>query len=110
MPSGRTVQRVRARTTFPGWPNYLGTLQGGLRELDRTVKANCPICIVVQDSHYKEIRIELQRIIIETMSDVGRIVEARYDYPIRNPRRTSPGATDSSGRKTPCLETLLVFS
>ena len=95
---------------LPWMANYFGTLQGGLRELNRTVTANCPICIVVQDSYYKEVLVEMQRIVIEMMSDVGRSVKSRYDYPAPNRRRHSSGVENSSGRMLENLETLLVFS
>ena len=95
---------------LPWMANYLGTLQGGLRELNRTVKTDCPICIVVQDSYYKELLVEMQRIVIEMMSDVGRSIKARYDYPAPNRRRQSPGTKNASGRMPENMETLLVFA
>ena len=95
---------------LPWMANYLEALQGGLQELDRTVKEKCPICIVVQDSYYKEVAIPMQRIVIEMMSGVGRDVRARYDYPAPNPRRQSAEAEPASGNTPGNVETLLVFS
>lgn len=95
---------------LPWMANYLGTLQAGLRELSRTVRADCPICIVVQDSYYKEMLVEMQRIVIEMMSDVGRTIRARYDYPAPNRRRKPSRAKSSSDGMPGNLETLLVFA
>ena len=99
-----------SRAYYQPWmANYLGALQAGLRELNRTVKTDCPICIVVQDSYYKEVSIAMQRIVIETMSGEGRELQARYDYPAPNPRRQSTEGQGNSSGTPENIESLLVF-
>ena len=94
---------------FPWMTNYLQALQTGLQELHRTVRPNCPICVVVQDSYYKEVPIPMQRIVSEMMSAVGRDVRAQYDYSAPNPRRKSLTA-DAPATVLENMETLLVFT
>ena len=100
-----------SRSYYSPWmTNYLGALQGGLRELHRTVKENYPICIVVQDSYYKEVPIAVQRIVVEMMSGLGRELNARYDYSAPNPRRQLGESRESNDATPENIETLLVFS
>ena len=94
---------------LPWMGNYLGGLQNGLKELHRTVKAKCPICIVVQDSYYKEIPISMQRIVIEAMSVEGRCLQHQYDYSAPNPRRQPAGENTRSNGTQINIESLLVF-
>ena len=95
---------------LPWMANYLEGLQQGLQELDRTVKSKCPICIVVQDSYYKEVSIPMQQIVIEMMSGVGRDLGSQYDYSAPNPRRQSAAAELGAGKTPENVETLLVFT
>ena len=76
-----------SRTYYLPWlRNYFIDLQGGLLEIDRTVAKQGKICLVVQDSYYKEKRIDLQRIVTEMLQSQGRTRQFRYDYTVRNPR------------------------
>ena len=65
---------------LPWMSNYLLGLQAGLFSLARAVKPHSPICVVVQDSHYKEMHVDLQRIVVEIMDATDRGLLARYDY------------------------------
>ena len=93
----------------PWMANYLRSLQDGLLETDRIVRPDGAICVVVQDSYYKEIHIDMQRIIAETLAGAGRPVVARHDYPAPNPRRRHPSDQPSAAAKRPSTESLLVF-
>ena len=95
---------------FPWMSNYVYSLQAGLLEINRTVKPNCPICIVVQDSYYKEIPVGMQQIVIEMLSAVGRRIEDRYDYSAPNPRAQSVRRSGAGRCALTNSETLLVFS
>ena len=95
---------------LPWMSNYLHSLQAGLREVHRTVKAHCPICIVVQDSYYKEIRVDMQQIVVDMLAASGRRVARRFDYDAPNPRRRSVLLSAVSGDISANVETLLVFS
>jgi hypothetical protein len=68
------------RYYFPWMLNYLTSLQAGLLEISRVVIKGGPICIVVQDSHYKQLHVDLQSIVIDTMESDDRILVERKDY------------------------------
>ena len=89
---------------LPWMRNYLENLQAGLAEINRTVNPSGTICIVVQDSYYKEYLIDLQSIVIETLNSLGRTLTYRHDHPAPNPR-----AQIDSNTKRHNIETLLVF-
>ncbi len=88
---------------------YLTRLQAGLAELDRVVRTGGRIGIVVQDSFYKEKRIDLQRVVTEVMEHMERSLISRVDFPAStvmsrmNPRARAH-RKDRSHR-----ESLLVF-
>jgi hypothetical protein len=88
--------------------NYLNGLQQGLKETVRVVRTG-PICIVVQDSHYKELRVDLQRVVIESMTAMGRQLSSRDDFDAPNLRaRMNPrAARHLTDRRN--SESLLVF-
>ena len=71
---------------LPWLRNYLQDLQSGLMELARTVKAGGKICVVVQDSYYKEYKIDLQMIVTELMEALARALHSRSDYSAWTPR------------------------
>ena len=87
-----------SRRYYSPWlRNYLLDLQRGLFEIHRTVTPRGTLCLVVQDSYYKEHRIDLQRIVTQMLESRGRILSCRYDHPVRTPRNHSN------------IESLLVF-
>ena len=95
---------------FPWMTNYLVSLQSGLKEIDRIVKDGGVIAVVVQDSYYKEIHVDLQGIIVEMLLDMGRPAPCRLDYSAPNPRRGLPRSGDQdTGEKKAARESLLVF-
>ena len=100
-----------SRTYYGPWMrNYLVHLQASLAEISRLVAPAAPICIVVQDSYYKELLIDLQRIIMETLGAFGRPLACRYDYTVTNPRsQVNPKARNHFTRRKN-TESLLVFS
>lgn len=89
--------------------NYLRSLQAGLLEIHRIVRPDGVICVVVQDSYYKEIHIDTQCIVAETLKAAGRALVARHDYPAPNPRRRQHNGDSSCTVKRPSTESLLVF-
>lgn len=95
---------------LPWMRSYLLGLQTGLSETARTVGAKGTICIVVQDSYYKELRIDLQRIVTEILDVLGRNLVDRRDYPANNLRsRMNPRALRHAKMRSN-TESLLVFS
>ena len=98
------------RYYLPWMYNYMVGLQEGLSELSRTVHREAPICIVVQDSFYKELRVPLQRVVIETLGQSGRSIVDRHDFEVRTLRsRMNPRSSRHLTTRTN-TESLLVFS
>lgn len=94
---------------FPWMRGYVQDLQTGLCEMSRAVTSEGPVCVVVQDSYYKEMRIDLQRIVTEIMQASGRGLASRYDYAANNLRsRMNPRALRHAARRSN-TESLLVF-
>ena len=71
---------------FPWMSNYFRSLQRGLHEVARVVANNGAICIIVQDSHYKALHIDLQQFVTQTMESTGRSLRVRQDYEVRRHR------------------------
>ncbi len=94
---------------FPWMTNYLMSLQAGLEEIDRAVEDGGVIGIVVQDSYYKELHVDLQGIVAEMFHDMGRAIWRCHDYSAPNPRRWADVAEDGGEGKRSCRESLLVF-
>lgn len=94
---------------FPWMHGYLVSLQAGLSETSRTVDPAGTICIVVQDSYYKELRIDLQRIVTEILASLGRARTDRQDFPARNVRSRMNLKAQRQAIKRHYTESLLVF-
>ena len=94
---------------LPWLRNYFHDLQSSVIELSRIVRAGGRICMVVQDSYYKEYRVDLQSIVIEMMGETGRSLDSRSDFSAPNPRSQEVRSSDRSGVRYN-TETVLVFS
>jgi hypothetical protein len=60
---------------------YFSGLHQSLREIDRTLKHPGQCILVVQDSYYKDVRIDLATIIGEMAKGLGWAMTARADFP-----------------------------
>lgn len=118
--SSRACDLVRRVTNHPShgsanyygpWlRNYLGDLELSLETIDRIVKHDGRIGIVVQDSHYKEIRIDLQGIVTQMFESVDRRLICREDNPVRHHlARMNPAARKHLAERSN-VESLLVFA
>lgn len=84
---------------------YFGSIRSSLQEIDRTLVKNGHCVLVVQDSHYKEIHVDVARYIGEMAFEMGWSLEQRLDFETRlvmarvNPRaqkyRAHTGATET---------------
>lgn len=88
---------------------YFASLSQSLSNVSKAVKPSGVVGIVVQDSYYKGIRVDLQRVVEEFMNHNARRLAARVDF---NPTHVRawmhPQAKRHSGRLT-AVESLLVF-
>ena len=94
---------------YPWLRNYIWKLKKGLDETDRTVKREGIICIVVQDSRYKELHINLQQIVTELLAAGGRSLKSRIDHPARNLRFSQVQIREARQQSAKNVETLLVY-
>ena len=95
---------------YPWIRNYLVAIQQGLSEIHRVVNPSGVVCIVVQDSAYKEIHIDMQKIITEILVGCGRFPSARHDYPAPHPRVRHAPKQAHVGAAHGNTESLLVFA
>ena len=94
---------------FPWMRGYLLGLQAGLKEIVRTVVPGKAVCIVLQDSYYKALHIDLQRIVAEILGALGKSLDDRYDYPVTTLRsQMNPRAREHLSTRNNS-ESLLVF-
>ena len=100
-----------SRSYYMPWMHgYLSALQQGLSEIHRTVAPHGTICMVLQDSYYKSLHIDLQRIVTEMLSALGRSLVARHDFPVATLRsRMNPRARRHLDARNNS-ESLLVFN
>ena len=94
---------------FPWLKNYLWNIEKSIAELDRTITDGGTICIVLQDSRYKEVHINLQRIVVELFAEHNRILAQRIDHPAGNFRFTEVDISESTGHDPSNIESLLIF-
>jgi hypothetical protein len=108
----RLLSQVRTHRTkgsknyyYKLFVQYYGSLHRSLQEIDRTLVPNGHCVLVVQDSHYKEIHVDVARYITEMALDMGWSLKQRLDFETQlvmarlNPKvqkyRTHAGATES---------------
>ena len=112
----RLLEQVQAHPSkgskayyYPWLRHYLWNLKRGLDEIDRTVAKEGAICIVVQDSRYKELHIDLQQIVTELLTIRGRHLRSRIDHPAKNLRFFQVQIRETQLKTAKNVETLLVY-
>ncbi len=89
---------------------YFIGLRKSLVELKRVLRPNAPCVIVVQDSYYKEIRIDLASIVSQMASRLGFSNDGRLDFPLTSTRARINAASRNYRTDFRALESVLVFS
>lgn len=110
------VRKVKAhpskgssRYYTPWLATYIEGLQAGFTVLSNSVEKEKPIAIVVQDSYYKELQIDLQEITKEIFLFNGRPLVRQVDFPaVRLRSRMNPRAMKYIRARTN-RESVLVF-
>ena len=109
----RTIRSHESKASeayyLPRMRTYVTQLEQGLREADRVVKPSGTLCFVLQDSYYKEHRIDLQQIVNEVLEMAGRRLSDRIDYSVRTLRSRPRTSSNSDRQERTYHETLLVF-
>jgi hypothetical protein len=89
--------------------NYIASLQAGLLEIARVVSPQGTIAIVVQNSYYKTIPVDLPTVVIETLASAGRRLLERCDFKVTHHRALmNPRAKQYLPNRN-TKESLLVF-
>jgi hypothetical protein len=93
----------------PWLRNYLNDLDASLALIDGAITRQGRIAILVQDSHYKAIHLDLQLFVIEMLEGLGRKLIVRQDFDVpRSMARMNPAAKKHLVKRSN-FESLLVL-
>jgi SAM-dependent methyltransferase len=103
----------RAASSYyaPYFTAYFADLERSLSEVDRVVDSDGGrIGLVVQDSYFKDIHIDLQGLVVKIMEDRGRSMRTRHDFTVGASRvQMNPRARIYEKPKA-AKESLLIFN
>jgi len=68
----------------PWLRNYLAEIHKALELIAARVKPAGRIALVVQDSYYKSLHIDLQKLVTASLGAAGRSLIAQHDFPVRH--------------------------
>ena len=93
----------------PWLRNYLAEIHEVLRLIAARVKRGGRIALVVQDSYYKSLHIDLQHLVTRSLEASGRCLIARHDFPVRHSMTHMNSRARSHLRSRKHTESLLVY-
>ncbi len=67
---------------YATFADYFSKLQASLFEISRALKKNGAAAIVIQDSSYKELHVDLAAAVVETFSKSNVTLRERWDFPV----------------------------
>jgi DNA modification methylase len=88
---------------------YFESMFRSLSELRRVLKPDAPCALVVQDSYYKDIHIDLARGFTEMANGLDWLCTERIDFPVPHRRANMNPAARRYGIKTSATESLLIL-
>lgn len=88
---------------------YFIDLEASVLKISTAVRPRGPIGLVVQDSHYKNLPINLQRVVSETMTAVGRAQVERIDFKVPHPLTNINHAAQRNLSEREYHESLVIF-
>ncbi|MEX0781748.1 MAG: hypothetical protein WD557_03795 [Dehalococcoidia bacterium] len=94
----------------PWLRNYLGALDETLGAIDAAVKPGGAIALVVQDSYYKALKIDLQALVSESLEARGRRLTHRHDFEVRHSMARMNSRAREHLRERQNVESLVVFN
>jgi hypothetical protein len=94
----------------PWLRKYVTDLEDALLTIHQAVRTGGRIGIVVQNSYYKHIEIDLQRIVCESLTELGRRPADRADYPVPHSMTNINSAARRNLEGRQHQESLLVFT
>jgi DNA modification methylase len=71
---------------------YFAGLAASIREMSRVAKPGAGMAVVVQDSYYKEVRLDLARVLVELAARSGWNCQDSYDFPVHTMAAVNRGA------------------
>ena len=93
----------------PWLRNYLIEIHNAFAVIAARVKPTGRIAVVVQDSYYKSLHIDLQHLVATSLATAGRSLIARHDFPVRHSMSHMNSRARSHLRVRKHKESLLVF-
>lgn len=93
---------------FKTFADYFIGLASSVKELYRVAKPGASLAIVVQDSNYKEVRIDLANLLISQAEKAGFLHRRRWDFRSRVTMRRL-NRSSSSSKINPPVESVLLF-
>lgn len=88
---------------------YFGGLWDSLREIDRVMCARGTVALVVQDSYYKEILIDLPAIVAQMGANLGWIQKDKHDFRVSSTLAATNPGTRQYRDTFEATESLLIF-
>ncbi len=88
---------------------YFHSAERSLQEISRVLEAGSPCILVVQDSHYKQVRLDLARVFEEMASNLSLQPEVRIDYPNGNSLAQINRGARKYRKSLAALESVLVL-
>jgi len=104
--------RSRASATYyrKYYLQYFDSLMRSLRELRRVLRAEGQAVIVVQDSYYKDVHIDLPRIVHEMSESIGFTLDRREDFAIPRTKAAVHPSSRSWRSTFTATESILLFN
>lgn len=90
--------------------NYFADLQLSISEMSRVCKPGARICIVAQDSYYKEVHNDLPKIITEMASIEGFQLSQVFSYTKKNPISLINRNSKSYNQRKPTTESAILLT
>jgi DNA modification methylase len=88
---------------------YFDSLDRSINEIQRVIKSNGKVIMVVQDSYYKDVLIPLPSIVQEMFLNAGLTLSERHDFPVRSNMRSVNSKSRSYSESKRAVESVLVF-
>lgn len=89
---------------------YFTSMSKSLDEIARVLCTGAPCVLVVQDSHYKEVRNDVATIVSEMAEGKGLCLRERYDFPVMKSKRSINTRSRKYGPSVGAIESVLVLT
>jgi len=94
---------------FKNYLQYFDGIHRSLKEIDRTLKDKGKCVLVIQDSYYKDIHIDLVNMYREMGNSLSWILEDKQDFPNKNSMSSINKNVEKYRKPTKAIESVLLF-